>query len=131
MQEAGRIWPVWARSIGAMIEAEAIVRFACPQCERVYDVDLEALAMLRGRAWSLIGRRARCKASKCRASGRFVAAPTPRDVFLWLHAGEPTPRWIAPSTSLGTGQVPPDQPRTARRRPQAARRGRRALGLCG
>ena len=95
MQEAGRIWPVWARSLGAMIEAGAIVRFACSKCERVYDVDLEALAMLRGRAWSLIGRRARCKASRCRASGRFVAAPGMRDLFLWLDAREPTPAWIA------------------------------------
>ena len=47
---AQRIWPVWTRTIGAMIEAEAIVRFACPACKRLYDVDLEAIAMLRGRA---------------------------------------------------------------------------------
>lgn len=94
MQEAGRIWPVWARSIGALIEAGAIVRFACPRCERVYDVDLEALAMLRGRAWSLVDRRARCKASKCRASGAFVAAQTPDQRFIWLHGRDVTPAFV-------------------------------------
>lgn len=49
-----RIWPAWARTLGAMIEAGAIVRFACGACKRVYDVDVEAMAVLRGREWSLI-----------------------------------------------------------------------------
>lgn len=94
MQEAGRIWPVWTRSVGAMIEAGAIVRFACTWCMRVYDVDLETLAILKGRAWSLVDRRARCKASGCRKSGRFVASLTMNTPFLWLHASEQTPNWI-------------------------------------
>ncbi len=89
-----RIWPVWARTLGEMIEGQAAVRFACPACKRLYDVDLEALATLRGRAWSLIERRARCKASKCRASGRFVAAAGANEPFLWLAGGEAMPAWL-------------------------------------
>lgn len=90
---AARIWPVWARSLGAMIEAEVLVRFACCRCEKVYDVDVAALAMLRGREWSLIGRRARCKASRCRAAGSFVAAANRETPFLMLGQG-PMPSWL-------------------------------------
>jgi hypothetical protein len=91
---ATRIWPVWTRSLGNMIEARALVRFACPACRRLYDVDLEALAMLRGRAWSLINRRARCKASKCRTLGHFAAAPSRDQRFVWLTGKEPMPDWL-------------------------------------
>ncbi len=89
-----RIWPVWARSVGAMIEAGVAVRFACLRCKRLYDVDMEALAMLRGRAWSLIDRRGRCKASKCRASGRFVAAGGRDQPFILLMSNEAMPGWL-------------------------------------
>lgn len=91
---ATRIWPAWTRNLAAMIEAAAVVRFACPKCERLYDVDLEALIMLRGRAWGLIDRRARCKASKCRTSGRFVAAAAADQPFLWLSTSERMPHWL-------------------------------------
>jgi hypothetical protein len=94
---AHRIWPVWARTLGEMIEARAAVRFACPACRRVYDVDLEALAMVKGRAWSLVGRKARCKASKCRAGGRFVAAAGADQPFLWLSGAEEMPDWLVGS----------------------------------
>jgi len=89
---ARRIWPVWTRSLGAMIEAGVMVRFACDACRRVYDVDLASLAVLRGREWSLIGRTARCKASKCRARGLFVAAINRETPFLCL-CGE-MPAWL-------------------------------------
>jgi hypothetical protein len=89
---AQRIWPMWVRNLGAMIEAEVIVRFACDPCRRVYDVDLASLAMLRGREWSLIGRGARCKASRCRARGRFVAAINRETPFLCLGGDMPT--WL-------------------------------------
>lgn len=110
---AQRIWPTWARTIAAMIEAEAIVRFACPACKRLYDVDLEAIAMMRGRAWSLIGRAARCKASKCRDRGFFVAAWR-HDVAFTCLSGDDMPRWLVgarPSDHEpppeGPGGVPP------------------------
>lgn len=89
---AQRIWPVWVRNLGAMIEAGAIARFACGACRRVYDVDLPSLAILRGREWSLVGRTARCKASKCRARGMFVASLNMDTPFLCL--GERMPDWL-------------------------------------
>ena len=110
---AQRIWPVWARTIAAMIEEEAIVRFACPACKRLYDVDLEAIAMMRGRAWSLIGRAARCKASKCRDRGFFVASWR-YDVAFTSLSGDDLPPWLVgarPSDHEpppeGPGGVPP------------------------
>ncbi|HEX8533788.1 MAG TPA: hypothetical protein VF662_06440 [Allosphingosinicella sp.] len=107
---AQRIWPVWARTLGEMIEAEAAVRFACPACKRVYDVDLEALAMLRGRAWSLIDRKARCKASKCRTSGRFVAAAGADQPFIWLAGSERMPDWLIGSKPSDHDPPPPASP---------------------
>lgn len=89
---ARRIWPVWSLNLGAMIEAGALVRFACDSCRRVYDVDVASLAVLRGREWSLIGRTAKCKASKCRARGLFVAAANRETPFLCL--GERMPDWL-------------------------------------
>jgi ferredoxin len=83
---------VWALNLGAMIESGAIVRFACDGCRRVYDVDLAALAILRGREFSLIGQAARCKASKCRARGMFVASLSAGQPFLCL--GERMPDWL-------------------------------------
>ena len=85
------------------------VRFACPTCRRLYDVDLEALAMLKGRGWSLVERRARCKASKCRASGRFVAAAGGDQPFLLL-AAEAMPPWLVGSRPCDH-EPPPDAPR--------------------
>ena len=107
---ATRIWPVWARSLGAMIEEQAIVRFACPACKRLYDVDLESLAMLRGRAWSLIDRRGRCKASKCRTPGYFAAAPSRDQRFLWLAGAEPMPDWLIGSCPQDHEPPPPPAP---------------------
>lgn len=107
---AQRIWPVWARSIGEMIEAGAEVRFACGACQRVYDVDLDALATLKGRAWSLIERRARCKASKCRATGRFAAAAGADQPFLWLAGGEGMPDWLVGTRPSDHEPPPPPGP---------------------
>lgn len=107
---AQRIWPAWARTVGEMIEAEAQVRFACSECRRVYDVDLAALAMVKGRAWSLINRRARCKASRCRASGRFVAAARADQPFLWLAGAEGMPAWLVGATPRDHEPPPPPEP---------------------
>ena len=108
-----RIWPAWTRTLGAMIEAEAIVRFACLACKRLYDVDVESLAVLRGRQWSLIGRNARCKASKCRAKGLFVAATGRDTTFIGLGGGE-LPKWLVaarPSEHEPPEGGPPDPDR--------------------
>lgn len=90
---AGRIWPAWTRTLGALLDAGAIVRFACGPCRRVYDVDLRSLAVLRGREWSLIGRTARCKASTCRTRGLFIAAANRETPFLCLGTEE-LPTWL-------------------------------------
>ena len=43
-----RIWSHWAQTIRAMRALGVIVRFACLGCRRLFDVDLSALAILRG-----------------------------------------------------------------------------------
>ena len=106
----GRIWPHWARSLGALIEAGAQVRFACPACERLYDVDLAVLATLNGRAWSLIGRRARCKASRCRAAGGFVAAAAVDQPFLLLSEEQRLPAWLIGARPADHEPPPPPEP---------------------
>ena len=105
---AQRIWPVWTRSLGAMIKAEVMVRFACDACRRLYDVDLASLAVLRGREWSLIGRTARCKASKCRARGLFVAAINRETPFLCLH--KEMPSWLIGARPKDHEPAPDDRP---------------------
>ncbi|QAY78450.1 hypothetical protein [Sphingosinicella sp. BN140058] len=110
---AARIWPHWARSLGTMIEAGTQVRFACPACKRLYDVDLAALATLKGRDWTLIDRRARCKASRCRVSGRFVAAPADDQPFLLLSGSERLPDWLTgarPADHEPPPSAPPNPP---------------------
>lgn len=111
-----RIWPHWARSIGTMMAAGAAVRFACLGCRRLFDVDLPALAILRGAEWGLIGRRARCKASKCRARGLFVAAPHDPvrgnarfSPFLLLHESAAMPGWLQ-GTCPADHEPPPSAP---------------------
>ena len=107
---AQRIWPVWSRTLGEMIEEQAVVRFACPACKRLYDVDMEALVTLRGRAWSLLDRRARCKASTCRASGRFVAAAGATQPFILLSGGERMPDWLVGARPSDHDPPPPPPP---------------------
>jgi hypothetical protein len=93
-----------------MIEAGALVRFACPACRRLYDVDLTSLAALKGQDWSIVNRRARCKASRCRASGRFVAAIGADQPFLLLSAGEQMPDWLAGARPADHEPPTPDPP---------------------
>jgi hypothetical protein len=74
-------------------------------------VDLAALAVLRGREWSLIGRSARCKASKCRKRGLFVAAINPETPFLCL--GREMPSWLVgarPRDHEPSDRPPPPPP---------------------
>ncbi|HEX8444117.1 MAG TPA: hypothetical protein VF631_10780 [Allosphingosinicella sp.] len=105
-----RIWPHWARSIGGMLAGGAAVRFACGGCRRLFDVDLTALAVLRGAEWSLIDRRARCKASKCRARGLFVAAAGRHEPFLLLATKGAMPSWLAGTCPADHEPPPPPGP---------------------
>jgi hypothetical protein len=81
-----------------------------PGVQAALRLDLEALAMLRGRTWSLIERRARCKASKCRTSGRLVAAAGPQQPFLWLTGGEEMPRGLVGAHRTDHEPPPPPEP---------------------
>jgi hypothetical protein len=105
-----RIWPHWTRDLGAMLAGGAEVRFACPGCRRLFDVDLASLAVLRGAGWSLIDRRARCKASKCRARGDFVAAAGRHEPFLLLSQHRELPLWLHGACPADHEPPPPPTP---------------------
>ncbi len=105
-----RIWPHWTRDLGAMLAGGAEVRFACPGCRRLFDVDLASLAVLRGAGWSLIDRRARCKASKCRARGDFVAAAGRHEPFLLLSQHRELPPWLHGACPADHEPPPPPTP---------------------
>lgn len=79
-----------------MIDRGAIVRFACMKCRTVLDVDLHAVALVRGRSVSLLGATAQCKISTCRGHGHFVYSSGSREAFLMLvDAPETvTPSWL-------------------------------------
>lgn len=105
-----RIFPFWARDLGALLTAGVEVRFACPGCKRVFDVDLDALAMLRGPEWSLIDRRARCKANRCRARGWFIAAAGRTELFLILSSRTTLPPWLSGARPADHEPKPPPPP---------------------
>lgn len=105
-----RLWPEWARSVAGLWEAEAVVRFVCPECMRLYHVDLEAMILLRGRQWSLIDRFGRCKYVRCRAKGPFVAARTPEGYYMLLSTREPLPRWLTGKRPRDDEPPPPGPP---------------------
>ena len=93
-----RIWPAWTANVGTMIDASAIVRFACFECREIFDVDLIAIAHIRGRAFSLIDASARCKRSRCRGAGHFIGCRQPDERFQLLLNGpgfDLTPAWLA------------------------------------
>ncbi len=106
-----RLWPEWTRSVAAMWEAHAFVRFACPACMKLYDVDLEALILLKGRQWSLIDRRGKCKWVGCRRRGPFVAAPGRDAHYTLLSTTETLPRWLT-GMRPGDDEPPPPPPPT-------------------
>ena len=105
-----RLWPQWTRSVAAMWEADAHVRFACPACMKLYDVDLESLILLKGRQWSLIDRQGRCKWVMCRARGPFVAAPAQDAHYMLLSTSEALPRWLTGKRPCDDEPPPPTPP---------------------
>jgi hypothetical protein len=69
------LWPTWAATVGGMIDHGSIVMFRCARCNTFLDVDLAAIAALRGRDYSLVDRPGRCKIIDCRGRGWFFASP--------------------------------------------------------
>lgn len=69
-----RIWPFFFKTVGAMFDHGVIVRVGCVRCGTIFDVDLRAIALRRGRDYCLIDREVTCKVTKCRGTGFFLAA---------------------------------------------------------
>jgi hypothetical protein len=90
--------PRWSLSVGGLLRAKAEVRFACERCRTLFDVDLKALAQLRGCEACLVNVEARCKVSACRGRGFFLAAPSRDDALFPLVTARPFASWTAGPT---------------------------------
>lgn len=66
--------PTWVWTVARLVNDGAEVRFFCPRCTLLFDVDLGLIARVRGRSFSLVHHTPRCKMSCCRSLGFFLAA---------------------------------------------------------
>ncbi len=67
-----RVFPLWARTLGAMIDEGCKVRAICDRCHEWKDVDITALAARVGPEYSLINRRCPCRLRQgCAGWNRF------------------------------------------------------------
>lgn len=65
--------PTWVRTLDAMIEADALIRVHCEQCNAWQDIDLVALREKVGGAYSLLNHRCRCRLTEgCGGWNRFL-----------------------------------------------------------
>lgn len=65
-------FPLWVRTVGAMVEHGAEVRALCTKCHGGKDIDLAALLEKVGPDYSLINRRCRCRIQRgCDGWNRF------------------------------------------------------------
>lgn len=78
----------WARSVGAMRDANAKVIATCGHCGETLPVDPAKIAELKGDAYSLVGRRSRCPCGNWRKFHVLHGVMRP----LWEDADEA--RWI-------------------------------------
>jgi hypothetical protein len=87
--------PLWARTIGASLEANAPIRVLCTKCKNWRELgrdDLAALVERVGPDYSLIGRRCRCRlSSRCNGWNRFYYQSA---VFRPLWTDEDVRRWV-------------------------------------
>jgi hypothetical protein len=85
-------FPLWVRSVGAMIDHDAEVRVLCTGCKVFVDVNLPGLAERVGRDYSLIDRRCRCRLTPgCRGWNRFYYRQA---VFRPLWSDATGSRWL-------------------------------------
>lgn len=105
-----RIWPVFYRTVGAMLDQGVIVRAGCARCDSIFDVDLRAIVARRGRDYSLIDREITCKLSKCRGQGFFLAAARMDTQLLTLLNADVDPLLIERKGLRPIDLEPPDPP---------------------
>jgi hypothetical protein len=92
MAKSGAIPPTWVRTLGSMLDDPGQVTVTCTLCRRfklLLVSDLVALAEIKGRSYSLINRRCRCRMTVgCEGWNRFhylhgVARPLWDDATSW------------------------------------------------
>lgn len=69
-----RIFPRWARTLGALHYSNALARSQCRQCGVQLRVDVEALGLKHGPLASLIDRSDRCSIVTCHGSVFYLAS---------------------------------------------------------
>ncbi len=67
-----RIWPKMVRNVGAMRDSDVVVKAVCGTCQNQFRIDLDMLCAMRGRGYSLIGKRGKCKLYDCDGSCVFL-----------------------------------------------------------
>lgn len=67
-----RITPNWVKTVGAMIDEGIAVRVSCRKCHIMLRVDLDAIAAVKGRDYSLLGRTPPCKSVTCDGHCHFL-----------------------------------------------------------
>ena len=85
--------PEWAKSIAGIVRSDAELRFLCPKCWLLFDVDARVLMRLFGPGYSLVEKRARCKVSLCRKQGFFLAAMDEDATAIPLLHADPFSVW--------------------------------------
>jgi hypothetical protein len=85
-------FPAWVQTLGAMVDEGARIRAWCSGCGRCTDMDIAALTAIKGRDYSLIDRRSRCKMPTCKGWVRFHYC---QGVFRPLWTDDAAVRWMA------------------------------------
>jgi hypothetical protein len=85
-------FPLWVRTVGAMIDHGAEIRVLCTGCKAWRDVDLVALVERVGRSYSLVNRRCACRLTPgCGGWNRFYYRQA---VFRPLWSDEVGSKWL-------------------------------------
>lgn len=79
-----RLWPREVQTVGHMHDAQVTVKAVCDTCENAFKIDLGMLCAMRGRGYSLIGVRGRCRLYDCEGSCVFLYQMGPSVPFVPL-----------------------------------------------
>jgi hypothetical protein len=61
MAKRGAYFPGWVETLGAMSDGNAKIMASCVDCGAHKIVDIERLIEIKGRSYSLVNRRSRCR----------------------------------------------------------------------